>query len=175
MPLTLWDVKRDPIASRALEQLGDRYTVAEEKTGLVLTGKAGDMKLFLNELDDLHQWDFIHNQKTATENEKLRSFSQNLYEQRESWKYRALVAEATLLEVADASNNGGRPNISDMRYAALKRYLAKQFHPDHAPGNGLEKIVRNEIFKEIWGEVERLDNQTVSADRSATARSSAAI
>jgi len=156
MPLTLWDVKRDPIASRALEQLGDRYTVAEEKTGLVLTGKAGDMKLFLNELDDLHQWDFIHNQKTATENEKLRSFSQNLYEQRESWKYRALVAEATLLEVADASNNGGRPNIS-------------------APGNGLEKIVRNEIFKEIWGEVERLDNQTVSADRSATARSSAAI
>ncbi len=133
MPLTLWDVKRDPIASRALEQLGDRYTVAEEKTGLVLTGKAGDMKLFLNELDDLHQWDFIHNQKTATENEKLRSFSQNL------------------------------------------RYLAKQFHPDHAPGNGLEKIVRNEIFKEIWGEVERLDNQTVSADRSTTARSSAAI
>ncbi len=119
MPLTLWDVKRDPIASRALEQLGDRYTVAEEKTGLVLTGKAGDMKLFLNELDDLHQWDFIHNQKTATENEKLRSFSQNLYEQRESWKYRALVAEATLLEVADASNNGGRPNISDMRYGDI--------------------------------------------------------
>src|SRR6266516_741978 len=174
MPLTLWDVKRDPIASRALDQLGDRYTVAEEKTGLVLTGKAGDMKLFLNELDDLHQWDFIHNQKTLEENEQLRSFSQKLYEQRESWKYRALVAEATLLEVAN-SNNRDRQNVSDLRYAALKRYLAKKFHPDHAPGHGIEKIVRNEIFKEIWGEVERLDNQTVSVDRSTTARSSAAI
>jgi len=171
MPLTLWDVKRDPVAERALEQLGDRYIVAEKKSGLVLTEKAGTMKLFLNELDDLHQWDFVHNQKTAKENEKLRSFSQNLYEQRESWKYRALVAEATLVEVANTTNNGDPQNVSDLRYAALKRYLAKQFHPDHAPGHGIEKIVRNEIFKEIWSEVERLDNQTVSANRSAQARS----
>jgi hypothetical protein len=171
MPLTLWDVKRDPIANRALEQLTDRYTVAEERSGLVLTDKAGNMKLFLNELDDLHQWDFVHNQKTVKENENLRSFSQQLYEQRESWKYRALVAEATLLEVADSSNNSGRQNVSDLRYAALKRYLAKQFHPDYAPGQGIEKIIRNEIFKEIWSEVERLDDQTVLANRS-TARSS---
>ena len=149
MPLTLWDVKRDPIANRALEQLTDRYTVAEEKSGLVLAEKAGNMKLFLNELDDLHQWDFVHNQKTVKENEKLRSFSRQLYEQRESWKYRALVAEATLLEVADTSNNGGRDNVSDLRYAALKRYLAKQFHPDYAPGQGIEKIIRNKRFRPI--------------------------
>jgi hypothetical protein len=34
-------------------------------------------------------------------------------------------------------------------------------------------LVRNEIFKEIWGEVERLD-QGISAPRSATGRSSSA-
>jgi hypothetical protein len=169
MPLTLWDVKRDPIANRALEQLTDRYIVAEEKSGLVLTEKAGNMKLFLNELDDLHQWDFVHNQKMFKENEELRCFSQRLYEQRESWKYRALVAEATLLEIANAGSNGSRQNVRDLRYAALKRYLAKQFHPDQAPGHGIEKIVRNEVFKEIWSEVERLDDPTVSATSSARA------
>jgi hypothetical protein len=78
------------------------------------------------------------------------------------------MAEAELLEAtAKTSNNGGCQNVSDLRYAALKRYLAKRFHPDYAPGQGIEKTVRNEIFKEIWGEVERLD-QGISAPRSAT-------
>jgi hypothetical protein len=39
-------------------------------------------------------------------------------------------------------------------------YLAKRFHPDYAPGQGIEKIVRNEIFKEIWNEIDRLDCPT---------------
>jgi hypothetical protein len=47
--------------------------------------------------------------------------------------------------------------VTDLRYASLKRYLAKQFHPDFAPGQGIEKIFRSEIFKEIWNEIERLD------------------
>jgi hypothetical protein len=47
------------------------------------------------------------------------------------------------------------------------------FHPDYSPGEGIEKIIRNEIFKEIWNEVDRLD-QGASAARFATARSSSA-
>ena len=133
----------------------------EEKARLVLTEKAGNMKLFLNDLDDLHQWDFSHHQEIVKKNELLR-------QQRESWKVRALMAEAESLEAtAKTSNNGGCQNVSDLRYASLKRYLAKQFHPDYAPGRGIEKIVRNELFKEIWSEIERLD-QGISATRLAT-------
>jgi hypothetical protein len=162
MALTLCDVRRDPIANRALEELTLRYTVAEEKSGLVLTLKEGNMKLFLTDLDDLHEWDFIRNQK-------LRALLPMIDEDREGWKRRALVAEMKLLEAAaNISGNNGGQNVSDLRYAALKRYLAKQFHPDHAPGHGIEKVVRSEIFKEIWSEVERLNN--VSAC-SATVRS----
>jgi hypothetical protein len=85
-----------------------------------------------------------------------------------------LMAEAQLRETtATTSKDGGRQNVSDLRYASLKRYLAKRFHPDYAPGQGIEKIVRNEIFKEIWNEIERLD-QGLSATRFATARSTAA-
>jgi hypothetical protein len=169
MPLTLLDVRRDPIASRALDQLGERYIVAEEKNGLVLSQKAGDMKLFLYDLDDLHQWDFVQNKNLAKENEQLRALAQKLYQQRQSWKQRALIAEATLLE---AEMNADRQNIRDLRYATLRRYLAKQFHPDFAPGTGIEKIVRNEIFKEIWSEIERLDDQSRTACVAAPARSS---
>ena len=106
--------------------------------------------------------------------ERLRVRSTTIEQHRESWKVRALMAEAQLLEAtAKPSNNGGCQNVSDVRYASLKRYLAKRFHPDHAPGQGIEKIVRNEIFKEIWDEIDRLD-RGVSATRFATARSSSA-
>jgi hypothetical protein len=158
MALRLCDVQRDTIANRALNELMHHYTVAEEKGGLVLTKKAGDMKLFLHDLDDLHQLDFVHNQQMVKKIERLRVRSTAIEEQRESWKVRALMAEAELLEAtAKTSNDAGCQNVSDLRYASLKRYLAKRFHPDCAPGQGIEKIVRNEIFKEIWNEVDRLN------------------
>ena len=182
MALSLRDVRCDPIANRALNELMHHYTVAEEKSRLVLTKKAGNMKLFLNDLDDLHQLDFVHNQKMVKEIERLRVLLATIEQQRESWKVRALMAEAQLLEaiakpsheaIAKPSHNGRRQNVGDVRYASLKRFLAKQFHPDYAPGQGIEKVVRNEIFKEIWNEIERLD-QGASAARFATARSASA-
>jgi hypothetical protein len=174
MALRLCDVQRDTIANRALKELMHHYTVAEENSRLVLTKKSGDIKLFLYELDDLHQLDFVQNRQMVREIERLRVRSSTIDQQRESWKVRALMAEAQLLEAtARTSNNRGCQKVTDFRYASLKRYLAKRFHPDHSPGQGIEKIVRSEIFKEIWNEIERLD-QGVSATRFATARSSSA-
>ncbi len=164
----------DPIANRVLDLLMQEYTVAGEKSGLVLTKNTGDLKLFINELDDLRQVDFIHNRAMVRHIERLRTQLTASNEHRERWKVRALMAEALALEAtAKISNNGGRGNVVDTRYAALKRFLAKRFHPDYAPGGGIEKIVRNEIFKEIWNEIERLEDD-VSASRFATAASRSA-
>jgi len=170
MPLSLRDVQRDPIANRALTELVQDYTVTEAKSGLVLTKKSGNLKLFFNELDDLHQWEFVQNRLMVSKIQRLRALMTKIHQQRESWKVRALMAEAQLLETTTrTSNNGRNPHSSDVRYISLKRYLAKQFHPDHAPGQGVEKAVRNEIFKEIWSEIERLDERA-SIARCATAR-----
>jgi hypothetical protein len=174
MTLRLSDVQRDTIANRALNELMRHYIVTEEKRGLVLTKKVGDMKLFLHDLDDLHQLDFVHNQQMVKEIERLRVRSTTIEQQRESWKVRALMVEAQLLEAtAKIGNNADRQNVSDVRYVSLKRYLAKRFHPDYAPGQGIEKVVRNELFREIWNEIDHLD-QGVSAARAATAPSSSA-
>jgi hypothetical protein len=174
MSLSLREVQCDAIASRALAELMHDYTVAEEEGRLVLTKRAGTMRLFLQALDDLHQWDFIQHKAMLDEREGLRVRSATLEQQRESWKVRALMAEAQLLEATTKASSDVRPhNVSDVRYASLKRFLAKRFHPDYAGAQGIDKIVRNEIFKEIWSEVERLD-QAVAGTRPAAARSSAA-
>jgi hypothetical protein len=95
-------------------------------------------------------------------------------QQRESWKVRALMAEAQFLEAnCKTRNEGGRQNVAEVKYSSLKRFLAKRFHPDYAPGQGIERIVRNEFFKEIWNEIERLD-RGVSATNFAAAQSSTA-
>ena len=88
MALRLRDVERDTIANRALNGLMHHFSVAEEKDSLVLTKKAGDMTLFLHDLDDLHQLDFVQNKQMVKEIERLRVLSQ----QRENWMVRALVA-----------------------------------------------------------------------------------
>ena len=171
MALSLRDVRCDPIANRALNELMHHYTVAQEKSRLVLTKKTGDMKLFLNDLDDLHQWDFMRNQQMVKEIERLHVLLTTTNQKRESWKVRALMAETQLLEASAKTSNGGRQNVSDVRYASLRRYLAKRLHPDFAPGEGIEKVVRNEIFKEVWNEIDRLD-RGVSTTSFAAARSS---
>ena len=66
MALRLCDVERDTIANRALNQLMHHYSVADEKDRLVLTKKAGDMMLFLHDLDDLHQLDFVQKEGDRT-------------------------------------------------------------------------------------------------------------
>jgi hypothetical protein len=83
----------------------------------------------------------------------LQSTRKDAVEQREHWRRRAIRAEARL-SGPEAPVSGG---AADARYPALRRFLAKRFHPDHAPGSGIEKIVRNEVFKEIWAEIGRID------------------
>ena len=85
---------------------------------------------------------------------QLRTIGKAVADQREKWKLRAQLAEQKLSTLDD-----GAADPNDQRYGALRRFLAKQFHPDQAPGAGIEKLVRSEIFKEIWSEVGRIENR----------------
>jgi hypothetical protein len=87
---------------------------------------------------------------------QLQATREQAIEQRELWRRRATRAKDKL-STSDAPGSDG----VDVRYPALRRFLAKRFHPDHAPGSGIEKVIRSELFKEIWGEIARID----TADR----------
>ena len=89
------------------------------------------MKLFLNDLDDLHQWDFMRNQQMVKEIERLHVLLTTTNQQRESWKVRALMAEAQLLEATAKTGNkgGGAENVSDSQVCLAQALSSKAVPP----------------------------------------------
>ncbi len=51
-----------------------------------------------------------------------------------------------------------RPVPDDWRFKALKRFIARQYHPNRPGGGaGAEGALRTALFRELWAEVERLE------------------
>jgi hypothetical protein len=65
-----------------------------------------------------------------------------------------LVAEERIVTLE--GQRDGAAGRSDKRFDELRRYLAREFHPDHAKAEGIEKLVRAEIFKQVWPKVEEI-------------------
>jgi hypothetical protein len=107
--------------------------------------------------------------------ERLRLLLTTTNQRLESWKARALMAEAQFLEATAKSGNngGGAENVSDVRYASLKRYLAKRFHPDYAPGQGIERLFETRSSKKSGTRLIASIKEP-PATRGATTRSAAA-
>jgi len=192
--LTLRDVTNHPEGACALEELRKAYDIREVTSGLQLTQRDADLRLYLYEVDDVLGAARRNAQRDREQEAangsvqgasakrygpediisgaadlasarraiaqlgeqiiQLRMTSKTAGDQREKWKLRALLAEEKLSKL-----NVTAPDPSDQRYGALRRFLAKRFHPDHAPGTGMEKLIRGEIFKEIWGEVGRIEGR----------------
>lgn len=81
---------------------------------------------------------------------RLKEAGKTIIQQREEWKARALAAEKL-------GSGGSAPGGDAGRYAALKRILARELHPDYAPGDGIERVVREAIFKKVWPQVEDME------------------
>ena len=80
----------------------------------------------------------------------LKAAGRAVIEQREHWKARALEAEANHRPSEWRGNNYDR-------YIALKKIIARELHPDSGPGDGIERVVREALFKRIWPHVEQID------------------
>ena len=185
--LTLRDVTGHPGGAAALQELGGTYAINEIAGGLLFTQRDPDLRLYLYDLPavlgaarrnaERREQEAARNAsakrygpedlapgptdlesarqvifRLETHITQLMATRRDMLDQREHWRGRAIRAEAVLKKI-DVSP----PEEVDARYPALRRFLAKRFHPDHAPGDGIEKIIRNEIFKEIWGEIGRID------------------
>ena len=81
------------------------------------------------------------------EAERLRRRGKEAVFQRDKAEARAIAAEAKIADVSP-----GR----DRRFDELRRVLARELHPDHAEADGIEKLVRAEIFKTLWPQIERI-------------------
>ena len=81
---------------------------------------------------------------------RLRERGRLAVAQRDEWERRALAAEEKLAI-------GSRDVEKARKYELLKRFLAKELHPDRSNVSGTEKLVRTEMFKVVWGKIEEID------------------
>ncbi len=84
---------------------------------------------------------------------RLRDLGKKAVAQRDEWERRGLAAEARAQQLANGLT-AAKAERADTKFDQLRRLLAHEFHPDHAPTEGIEKIVRSEIFKGLWPKVE---------------------
>ena len=52
---------------------------------------------------------------------------------------------------------GATPGATDDRFQQVRRRFAQLYHPDNNADDGIEKLIRAEIFKEFWKELEAIE------------------
>jgi hypothetical protein len=83
--------------------------------------------------------------------------------ERDEWERRARVAEretetlrtAALAATAPGSTAAARD--ADAKYASLRRFLARELHPDASPATDPVRSAKSDLFKLVWAEIARLD------------------
>jgi chromosome segregation ATPase len=86
---------------------------------------------------------------------RLRSAGRRAVAQRDQWEARAKELEGQLanLRPKNAEND-------NHKFAQTKRIFAKLYHPNALVGlSPLEKVIRGELFKEFWAELERIERE----------------
>jgi chromosome segregation ATPase len=84
---------------------------------------------------------------------RLRSAGRRAVGQRDQWEARAMELERQLANV--------RPkNAENDKFVQTKRLFARLYHPNALTGlSPLEKMIRGELFKEFWEELERIERE----------------
>lgn len=44
-------------------------------------------------------------------------------------------------------------------FGEVKRSFARLYHPDRTPHVGLERMIREQVFKEFWAEIEKIERR----------------
>ena len=86
---------------------------------------------------------------------RLRNAGKRAVAQSDQWEARAKELEGQL-------TNRRPKNAEDdnHKFAQTKRIFAKLYHPNALVGlSPLEKMVRGELFKEFWKELERIERE----------------
>lgn len=51
------------------------------------------------------------------------------------------------------------PETGEAKFRQAKNAFARLYHPDRFAGDGIEKRIRTELFKEFWNELERIERR----------------
>lgn len=87
----------------------------------------------------------LQNEKRRIEQENFDLISEN----------NKLIAKIRILESNIYILNSKKQK--DERFSALKKIVARELHPDSDRVSNSERIIREELFKKIWSEIEKIE------------------
>ena len=54
--------------------------------------------------------------------------------------------------------SGKQSKRTDIKFSHVKRVFAQRYHPDNIQSDGIDKLVREEFFKEFWEEIKKIED-----------------
>lgn len=90
----------------------------------------------------------------------LRQKGKKAVASRDNWKNRAKSAESKVKELERRISRFGTISTeNDTKFQKIKTKFANMYHPDKIIGSKIEKIIKQEIFKEFWAEIENIEKK----------------
>jgi hypothetical protein len=90
------------------------------------------------------------------ETKRLSSLLAEAEKQRDLYQLSATAAEERLRDVASEYETVPMTRGGDKRFDQLRRFLARELHPDLARPDTPERAVREILFKRVWAKIEQL-------------------
>lgn len=117
-----------------------------------LAAERREARLLVSENRQLEQ----HCAALQAEVVRLTAVASEAVKQRDLWQMSAASAEDRLKILL--AETEGPPGLrgSDKKFDQLRRFLARELHPDLAGGDGAERSVREALFKRVWAKIEQL-------------------
>ena len=109
--------------------------------------KLADMESQRDRWRDVARSGRIRSTEMQAEIDQLTEATRALGRERDEW--RALTA-----------HKSHTPNEASYRrkFTRLRAIVVKSLHPDHGAGSQQERLIRGEIFKQVWPEIERIES-----------------
>jgi hypothetical protein len=87
----------------------------------------------------------------------LREKGKKAVASRDKWRNRAEIAESRVNELENKllSKNSN----TDAKFKKIKNKFSMMYHPDRISGSNFEKLVKQELFKEFWQEIEKIEDE----------------
>ena len=64
-----------------------------------------------------------------------------------------------LAEAVEVQRRASANHEANRKIRRIKRIFALHFHPDHVNATGLERDIRETVFKDFWGELDKIERE----------------
>jgi uncharacterized membrane-anchored protein len=95
-------------------------------------------------------------EELETEIVRLTSLAAEAEKQRDLYQMSAAAAEERLRLTRTEADPPAAVRGVDRRFDQLRRYLARELHPDLAGENSQERALREALFKRVWAKIEQI-------------------